>query len=98
MSEVKTNTVTTPSGVTVVLKQFISGGDFLDASETKDGVEVSKMQLAKRLMDLAVVSVAGSAADVSAALRALPLADYVYLSKEVAKLANFTEAKTQANQ
>jgi hypothetical protein len=97
MDEKKTNTVTTPSGVAVILKSYISGGDFLDATDTKDGVELSKTQLAKKLMDAVVVSVNGSTEDVPGALRALPLADYVFLSKEVAKLANFTEAKTQEN-
>jgi hypothetical protein len=97
MNEQKTNTVTTPSGAVVVLKSYISGGDFLDATDTKDGVELSKNQLAKKLMDAVVLSVNGSTADVPGALRALPLADYVFLSKEVAKLANFTEAKTQDN-
>jgi hypothetical protein len=94
MEENKTNTVTTPAGVAVVLKQFISGGDFLDASEARNGVEPTKVQLAKRLMDAVVVSVNGSATDVPTALRALPLTDYIFLSKEVAKLTNFTEAKT----
>ena len=50
----------------------------------------------KRLMDLAVVSVNGVTTDVPNALRALPIADYVFLSKEVAKLVegDFTKAET----
>jgi hypothetical protein len=95
MDENKTNTVTTPSGVTVVLKGYISGGDFIDASDTPDGKELTKIQLAKRLMDTVVVSVNGSTDNIPAMLRALPLADYVFLSKEVAKLTDFTVAKTQ---
>jgi len=93
--ENKTYTVTTPSGVTVTLKSYISGGDFIDAADTNDGKDLSKIQLAKRLMDAVVVSVNGVTTEISAALRALPLADYVFLSKEVAKLTNsdFTEAK-----
>jgi hypothetical protein len=94
--ENKTNMVTTPSGATLELKSFISGGDFLDASEAVNGVEPSKVQLAKKLMDVAVVSVNGATTDIPAALRALPLADYLFVSKEVAKLMNFTEAKAQS--
>ena len=98
MEENKVNSVTTPSGVVVVLKSYISGGDFIDASDTKDGVELTKIQLAKRLMDAVVVSVNGVTENVPTKLRELPLADYVFLSKEVAKLADFTAAKIQAHQ
>jgi hypothetical protein len=96
VEETKKNTVTAPSGAVIELKSFISGGDFLDASEAVNGVEPTKTQLAKKLMDLVVVSVNGVTTEVSAALRALPLADYLFLSKEVAKLMNFTEAKAQS--
>ena len=96
MAERKTKTITTPSGVTVELKEYISAGEFLDATESKDG-EISKSELAKRLVALAVVSLNGAKENISNALRELPLADYLLLSKEVAKLTNadFTEAKNQ---
>jgi hypothetical protein len=96
MAETKTKTVTTPSGVTVELKEILSAGDFIDANDSP--TELSKVQLSKRLMDLCVVSINGATADVPNALRALPIADYVFLSKEVAKLVegDFTQAKTQA--
>jgi hypothetical protein len=91
----KTKTLTTPSGVAVELKEYISAGEFLDATEAKDG-EIPKSELAKRLIALAVVSLNGSKENVPNALRELPLGDYLFLSKEVAKLTNadFTEAKT----
>ena len=94
MAERKTKTVTTPSGVPVELKEYISAGEFLDATESKEA-EISKSELAKKLVMLAIVSVAGSKENISAALRDLPLPDYLFLSKEVAKLTNadFTEAK-----
>jgi hypothetical protein len=97
MSERKLKAVTTPSGVPVELKEYISAGEFLDATESKDATEISKSELAKRLVQIAVVSVNGSKEDVTTALRDLPLPDYLFLSKEVAKLTNadFTEAKNQ---
>jgi hypothetical protein len=96
MAERKTKTVTTPSGVSVELKEYISAGEFLDVTESKDASEISKNELAKRLVQTAVVSLNGSKENVPAALRELPLPDYLFLSKEVAKLtsADFTEAKT----
>jgi hypothetical protein len=99
MTERQIKTVTTPSGIPVELKEYISAGEFLDATDTKDGAELSKTQLAKKLIEIAVVSVNGSKDNVPAALRDLPLSDYTFLSKEVAKLANadFTQAKTQAS-
>lgn len=95
MSDITTQTVTTPSGVTVELKACLSAGDFLDANDAPNGVEYSKIQLSKRLMDQSVVSVNGVTTDIPNALRALPLPDYVFLSKEVAKLVegDFTKAK-----
>lgn len=96
MSERKTKTLTTPSGVAVELKEYISAGEFLDATESKDDAEIPKSELAKRLVAIAVVSLNGSKENIPESLRELPLADYLFLSKEVAKLTNadFTEAKT----
>jgi phenylpyruvate tautomerase PptA (4-oxalocrotonate tautomerase family) len=93
MAERKTKSLTLPSGATVELKEYISAGEFLDASESS--TEISKNELAKRLVQLAVVAVNGSKENVPAALRELPLADYLAISKEVAQLtsADFTSAK-----
>ena len=87
MSERKTKVLTTPSGASIELKEYISAGEFLDATETKDG-ELSKNELAKRLVNAAVVSVNGSKENVAAALRDLQLPDYLFFSKEVAKLTS----------
>jgi hypothetical protein len=93
MVERKTKSLTLPSGATVELKEYITAGEFLDASESS--TEISKNELAKRLVQLAVVSVNGSKENVPAALRELPLVDYLVISKEVAQLtsADFTSAK-----
>ncbi len=95
MAERKTKTLTTPSGVSVELKEYISAGEFLDATETKDGSDLPKAQLAKKLVEIAIQSVNGSAENIPTTVRDLPLGDYVFLSKEVAKLTNgdFTVAK-----
>jgi hypothetical protein len=95
MSDIKTQTVTTPSGVPVEIKECLTAGDFIDANDNP--TELSKVQLGKKLMDLAVVSINGDVTNIPAALRALPIADYVFLNKEVAKLieGNFTTAKSQ---
>lgn len=96
MSERKNKTVTTPSNRTVVLKEYISAGEFLDINDAKDGADLSKTELAKRLVTIAVVSIDGVTENVSQLLRDLPLGDYLFLSKEVTKLVNgdFTEAKS----
>jgi hypothetical protein len=97
MAERKTNTVTTPSGAVVVLKEYISAGEFLDINDAKEGAELSKTELSKRLVSIAVVSIDGASEDIPNALRALPLSDYLFLSKEVTKIVSgdFTEAKAQ---
>jgi len=91
-----TKSVTLPSGTVVELKEYISAGEFLDATDAKDG-EISKTELAKRLVQVAVVSLNGSTENVPMALRDLTLPDYIALSKEVTKLTSpdFTEAKNQ---
>lgn len=96
MSERKTKVIQLPSGGSVELKEFISAGEFLDINDAKDGQELSKSELSKRLVQTAIVSLNGSAEDITNALRALPLADYLAISKEVTKLINadFTEAKS----
>ena len=96
MAERKVKTVTTPSGVAVELKEYISAGEFLDATESKDATDISKSELAKKLIAIAVVSVNGSKENVEVALRDLPLPDYLAISKEVAQLTSgdFTSAKT----
>lgn len=96
MSERTNKTVTTPSNHTVELKEYISAGEFLDINDAKEGAELSKSELAKRLVNAAVVSVDGATEDIPNVLRNLPLADYLFLNKEVAKIVNgdFTEAKT----
>lgn len=88
--------LTTPSGKKLVLKE-LTGGDFLDATASNNDADVSKHELSRRLMVAAVASVDGATENIEALLRALPLADYVALSKEVAKMisGDFSEAKTQ---
>jgi hypothetical protein len=95
MSERKTKTVTTPSNIVVQLNEYITAGEFLDLQEQSEKGALSKTQLAKALMEQAVVSMDGSTENIAQKLRDLPLADYTFLSKEVKALVegNFTEAK-----
>lgn len=95
MSDLKTKTLTTPSGIPVELKESLTAGDFIDANDNP--TELSKVQLSKKLIDIAVVSVNGVRTDIPNAVRSLPLPDYVFLSTEVAKLiqGNFTKAENQ---
>lgn len=94
----KTRTVETPSGIAVELKEYISAGEFLDIQEASEKDNLSKTQVARLLMESAVVSINGNKENVPALLRDLPIADYTFLNKEVKPLldGNFTEAKTQA--
>jgi hypothetical protein len=96
MPERNIKAVTTPSGQSIELKEYISAGEFLDINDAKEGAELTKTELAKRLVIAAVISINGASADIPNALRALPLGDYLFLSKEVTKIVNgdFTEAKT----
>jgi hypothetical protein len=86
--------LTLPSGKKVVMNE-ISAGQFLDATDTPDDKELSKREIAKRIMNIAVASIDGVSEDIASVLRALSLPDYIFLSKEVTKLitGDFTEAK-----
>ena len=94
----KIKSVTTPSGAVIEMKEYVSAGEFLDINEESEKAGLTKTQLAKKLMDTAVVSVNGSKENIPALLRDLPLSDYTFLSKEIGKLVSgdFTEAKTPA--
>lgn len=96
MPENKTQAITLPSGTVVEMKTVLTAGDFIDANDTPNGVELTKIQLSKKLMDQSVVSIGGVTTDIPNGLRALALADYTFLSKEVTKLiqGDFTKAET----
>ena len=97
MSEIKIKSVTLPSGATAELKESITAGEFLDINDSPNGQELSKKQLAKKVLDVAVVSINGTQDDVPNLLRELSLPDYIFLSKEIARLieGDFTSAKSQ---
>jgi hypothetical protein len=94
--ERKTKTVTTPSGRAIELKEYITAGEFLDLNEENEKQGLTKTTLAKKILELAVVSIDGVKENISAVLRDLPLADYTFLQKEIKTLieGDFTEAKT----
>jgi hypothetical protein len=88
MAERKTKTVTTPSGATVELKEYLTAGEFLDLNEESEKNGDTKTQAAKRIVEAAIVSIDGSKENIPAALRELSIGDYVFLNKEVADLVN----------
>jgi hypothetical protein len=88
MAERKTKTVTTPSGATVELKEYLTAGEFLDLNEESEKNGDTKTQAAKRIVEAAVVSIDGSKENIPSALRELSIGDYVFLNKEVADLVN----------
>lgn len=94
----KTKSLTAPSGAVIEVKEYFTAGEFIDLNEENETGGLSKNAFAKRLMDSAVVSVNGVKENIPTLLRDLPLTDYTFLSKEVAKLVtgDFSEAKTQA--
>lgn len=97
MSARTTKTLTTPGNRTIVIKEYLTAGEFIDISDAKDNATISKAQMAKRIVDLAVVSIDGNTEDISGQLRDLPFSEYAYLNEEVAKLlkGDFTGAKAQ---
>ena len=97
MSERKVIIIKTPSGLEAGMKEYITAGEFLDLNEGKEKEQLSQNEMAKRLMHAAVVSLDGSSENVPERLREIPIADYIFITKEVAKLVdgNFTEAKSQ---
>lgn len=95
MAERKTKSLALPSGGTAEIKEYITAGEFIDITESKDAAEVPKTELAKRLILAALESLNGSKDDIATRLRDLPLHDYVVLNKEIAKLTSgdFTATK-----
>lgn len=100
--EVKTN-----SGAVVVLKDFITGRDFLELQKvflSGITVEAGEMQKSltgdklvegqKKAIEIAVVSVNGSTENVYELLLDLPKNDYVQVMAEVDKITSAEEKKT----
>jgi hypothetical protein len=98
MEERKTQQTTTPHNHVVILKEYISAGDFLDLNEESEKNSLTRTALAKRTLELAIISIDGSSENIPETLRNLPLGDYTFLQKEVKKLieGDFTEAKSPA--
>jgi hypothetical protein len=95
----KTKSLTTPSGAVVEMKEYLTAGEFIDLNDENEKEGLTKGQLAKRLMDSAVVSINGVTENIPTLLRDLRLTDYTFLSKEIATLiqGDFSEAKTQTS-
>ncbi len=92
-----TKQVTTPSNTVLELQEYITAGEFLDIQEASEKDNLTKTQVARRLMETAVVSVNGVKENIPALLRDLPVSDYTFLANEIKSLVdgNFTEAKNQ---
>lgn len=92
-----TKKVKAPSGAEIELQSYITAGEFLDIQEASEKDNLSKTAVARRLMEVAVVSVNGVTENVPALLRDLPVSDYTFLANEIKNLVDgdFTEAKSQ---
>ena len=92
-----TKQVTAPSGAVLELQEYITAGEFLDIQEASEKDSLTKTQVARRLVEAAVVSVNGVKENVPALLRDLPVTDYTFLANEIKNLVDgdFTEAKSQ---
>lgn len=92
-----TKQVTTPSGAVIELQEYITAGEFLDIQEASEKENLTKTQVARRLMEAAVVSVNGVKENVPVLLRELPVSDYTFLANEIKNLVDgdFTAAKSQ---
>lgn len=92
-----TKQVTAPSGAVIELKEYITAGEFLDIQEAAEKDNLTKTQVARRLMETAVVSLNGVKENVSQLLRDLPISDYTFLANEMKSLVDgdFTQAKSQ---
>lgn len=93
----KTKQVTLPSGVVIELQEYVTAGEFLDIQEAAEKDNLPKTQVARRLMEVVVVSVNGVKENTSQLLRELPISDYTVLANEMKTLVDgdFTKAKNQ---
>lgn len=92
-----TKEITAPSGAKIEVQEYITAGEFLDIQEASEKENLTKTQVARRLMEAAVVSVNGVKDNVPSLLRELPVSDYTFLANEIKNLVDgdFTEAKSQ---
>lgn len=88
------NELTLPSGKKAIIKE-INAGEFLDATDSGDDKELPKREIARRIINAAVVSIDGVTESIPNAIRGLSVKDFLELSKEVNKVVSgdFTEPK-----
>jgi hypothetical protein len=90
MSERTTKELVTPSGHKVVIKEYLTAREMLPIlKSTDDNIDKNMKTLA-----LAIVSIDGATENVSELVQDLPLTDYLFISKEVVKAADFQTTKS----
>ena len=90
-----TKELTTPGNHQVVMKDYITAREFMPIVKDSPAVptQADNIQKALKLIEIAVTSIDGVAENIADLVQDLPLEDYMFISQEVAKLANFQKTK-----
>jgi hypothetical protein len=101
MNNAPTKELTTPNGHKVVMKQYVTGREFLSIAKeapasAATATNADNIEKGLKMLALSIVSVDGVSDNVADVVQDLPLEDYMFISEEVAKLANFQKTKTSS--
>jgi hypothetical protein len=96
MSERTTKEIITPGGHKVVLKEYVTAREMMPIlkSAITTPTPADNIDKALKMVEVAVVSVDGATENLIETVQDFPLADYIFLTKEVAALADFQTAKS----
>lgn len=90
-----TKELTTPGNHKVVMKDYITAREFMPIIKDSPATPTpaDNIQKGLKLIEIAVTSLDGVAENIGELIQDLPLEDYMFISQEVAKLANFQKTK-----
>jgi len=88
--------ILTPNNHKVVMKEFVTAREFIPVMKDAPAEPTPADNIAKglKMIEIAVISIDGSTENIADLVQDLPLEDYLFISQEVAKLANFQKTKS----
>lgn len=95
MSERTTKEVVTPSGHKVVVKEYLTVREMMPIlqSTTNAPTQAENVAKALKMMESSIVSIDEATENIAETIQDFPLADYIFLTKEVAQLGDFPKTK-----
>jgi hypothetical protein len=96
MSERKSQELRTPGGHAIVMKEYITAREFMPIIKdtSANPTPADNVEKALKMIEVAVISIDGVTDNLKEVVQDLPLEDYIFVTTEVSRLANFQKTKS----